>query len=46
MKWQRLKKNAKRQTSTQRSNEKKLMEMMDDLFDIAYAEGLYMINIE
>lgn len=45
-KWQGLKKNANRQTATQRSNEEKFMETMDDLFDIAHADALSMIKIE
>ena len=44
--WAKLKKNAKRMTASQRMNESKFMEILDDLFDIAHMDALKTIKID
>lgn len=44
--WNKLKKNATRKTDTQRSNEKKFVDKLDDLFDIAHADAMKIITIQ
>jgi len=43
--WQALKKNASRHTETQQNNEAEFTDGFDDLFDIAHANALDMIQL-
>lgn len=45
-KWKNLKKNANRQSATQKSKEQVFKESLDDLFDIAHANALDIITIQ
>lgn len=42
--WQKLKKNIKRRTETQKANEFALTEEIDKLFDVAHASAMTMIT--
>lgn len=46
LEWRALQKNCKRQTLVQQNREKDFVEKLDDLFDIAHANALDMINID
>ncbi len=45
-KWMKLQKNASRESETQRTNETKFMDQLDNLFDIAHQDALQIIQIE
>lgn len=44
--WKKLQKNCKRRTLLQENREKELSEKFDDLFDVAHANALDMVNME
>ena len=44
-KWTNLKKSKNRKSATQESNEKAYLSTMDDLFDVAHADALKLIQI-